>query len=291
MAAPHRQSRPSNALFAAPYLVVFVALLVVPLCWGVYLSLQKADLFGLYGYTGWTNYARVLGDALFWQAVRNTVVFVAVTVPVLVAIGLFLGLALNARTRGAAFMRGVYFSSTVLSVTIVTLIWRFVFIPGDGLLSLAFEAMGWPPIGFLSTQGWSLFSVGVATVWWCLGLPMILILAALQQIPGDLYEAAALDNASRWRTFTRVTLPQIRNTLILVATIQIVMQFQLFGQAQLMTNGGPNGTSRPMVLYIYRAAFENWDVGQGAAASELLFLIILVAAMGQFWITNRGNKA
>lgn len=290
MPAPHRQSRLSNALFAAPYLLIFAALLVFPLGWGVFLSLQKADLFGLYGYVGWRNYARVLGDPLFWQAVRNTLVFVAVTVPILVGLGLFLGMALNRRTRGAAVLRSVYFSSTVLSVTIVTLIWRFVFIPGDGLLSLAFTAMGWEPIGFLSTKGWSLFSVGVATIWWCIGLPMILILAALQQIPDDLYEAAALDNATGWQTFRSITLPQIRNTLILVGVIQIVMQFQLFGQAQLMTNGGPNGSSRPMVLYIYRATFENWDVGMGAAASELLFLIILVAAMGQYWASTREKR-
>ncbi|WP_292022201.1 sugar ABC transporter permease [Maritimibacter sp. UBA3975] len=290
MAALHRQKRLSNALFALPYLVVFAALLAFPLGWGVYLSMQKADLFGLYGFIGTNNYVRVLNDPLFWQAVRVTLLFVATTVPVLVGLGLFLALALNRRTRGSAILRGAFFSSTVLSVTIVTLIWRFVFIPGDGLLSIGFEAMGWEPIGFLSTRGWSLFSVGIATVWWCLGLPMILILAALQQIPADLYEAAALDNASRWRTFSRITIPQISGTLILVAVIQIVMQFQLFGQAQLMTNGGPNGSSRPLVLYIYRTAFENWDVGRGAAASELLFLIILAAAMLQFWVTRRANR-
>ncbi|MAM62948.1 MAG: ABC transporter permease [Maritimibacter sp.] len=290
MAALHRQKRLSNALFALPYLVVFAALLAFPLGWGVYLSMQKADLFGLYGFIGTNNYVRVLNDPLFWQAVRVTLLFVATTVPVLVGLGLFLALALNRRTRGSAILRGAFFSSTVLSVTIVTLIWRFVFIPGDGLLSIGFEAMGWEPIGFLSTRGWSLFSVGIATVWWCLGLPMILILAALQQIPADLYEAAALDNASRWRMFSRITIPQISGTLILVAVIQIVMQFQLFGQAQLMTNGGPNGSSRPLVLYIYRTAFENWDVGRGAAASELLFLIILAAAMLQFWVTRRANR-
>ena len=130
------------------------------------------------------------------------------------------------------------------------------------------EAFGAEPIGFLSTRGWSLFSVGVATIWWCIGLPMILLLAALQQIPADLYEAAALDNASKRRVLTRITLPSIKGTIMLVAVIQIVMQFQLFGQALLMTNGGPAGTSRPIVMYIYETAFVRWDVGMGAAASE-----------------------
>ena len=120
---------------------------------------------------------------------------------------------------------------------------------------------------------------------------MMLFLAALQQIPADLYEAAALDNASRWRVLTRITLPSIKSTIVLVAIVQIVMQFQLFGQAQLMTNGGPAGSSRPIVLYIFDTSFIRWDVGMGTAASEVLFLIILLAAMVQYWVTARKGEA
>lgn len=290
MAQSYRRSSWKNGLFALPYLIVFASLLVFPLIWGMWLSLNKVDLFGGAQFIGIKNYARVLGDPVFAQAVRNTVIFVAVSVPTLVGIGLFLALALNKVSRGASFLRGLFFSSSILSVTIVTLIWRIVFIPGDGLLAIVFDHFGWDQIGFLSQRGWSLFSVGVATVWWCLGLPMILILAALQQIPKDLYEAAALDNASRWRGLTRITLPSIKNTLAMVAIIQIVMQFQLFGQAQLMTNGGPAGSSRPIVMYIYEAGFVRWEIGMGTAASEILFLIILAAAMVQYWITSRREE-
>ncbi len=221
---------------------------------------------------------------------RNTVIFVLGSVPILVALGLFLALALNQTTKKASFLRGLFFSSSILSVTIVTLIWRIVFIPNDGLMAVIFDYFGWEPIGFLSAKGWSLFSIGVATVWWCLGLPMILFLAALQQIPKDLYEAAALDNTSRLRVFTRITLPSVKSTLVLVAIIQVVMQFQLFGQAQLMTNGGPNGTSRPIVMYIYETSFLRWDVGMGAAASEVLFMIILIVALLQYIVTARKSK-
>jgi len=119
---------------------------------------------------------------------------------------------------------------------------------------------------------------------------MMLFLAALQQIPKDLYEAAALDNASRWRVLTRITLPSIKSTIMLVAIIQVVMQFQLFGQAQLMTNGGPAGSSRPIVMYIYEIGFLRWDIGMGAAASQILFLIILCAAMLQYWISTRKEE-
>ncbi|SFN53248.1 carbohydrate ABC transporter membrane protein 1, CUT1 family (TC 3.A.1.1.-) [Cohaesibacter marisflavi] len=291
MAESYRRSRWSNALFILPYMTVFLSLLVFPLFWGMWLSLNKSDLFGGARFIGLKNYYRVFSDPVFGQAVWNTVIFVLVSVPTLVALGLFLSLALNKTTRASSLLRGLFFSSTVLSVTIVTLIWRFVFIPGDGLLALLFDKMGWEQIGFLSTEGWSLFSVGVATVWWCLGLPMMLFLAALQQIPSDLYEAAALDNASRWRVLTRITLPSIKSTIVLVAIVQIVMQFQLFGQAQLMTNGGPAGSSRPIVLYIFDTSFIRWDVGMGTAASEVLFLIILLAAMVQYWVTSRKGEA
>ena len=291
MAESYRRSRWSNALFILPYMVVFLSLLVFPLIWGMWLSLNKTDLFGGARFIGLKNYVRVFSDPVFGQAVWNTVIFVLISVPTLVALGLFLSLALNRSNRASSLLRGLFFSSTVLSVTIVTLIWRFVFIPGDGLLALIFDKMGWEQIGFLSTEGWSLFSVGVATVWWCLGLPMMLFLAALQQIPADLYEAAALDNASRWRVLTRITLPSIKSTIVLVAIVQIVMQFQLFGQAQLMTNGGPAGSSRPIVLYIFDTSFIRWDVGMGTAASEVLFLIILLAAMVQYWVTARKGEA
>ncbi|UTV98080.1 sugar ABC transporter permease [Marinomonas rhizomae] len=290
MAESYRRSRWSNGLFVVPYLSVFLTLLVFPLGWGIWLSLNKVDLFGGERFIGLKNYARVLSDPIFGQAVKNTVIFVGVSVPTLVVLGLFLALALNKTTKGSSFLRGVFFASSILSVTIVTLIWRIVFIPNDGLMALIFEYFGWQPIGFLSTTGWSLFSVGVATVWWCIGLPMMLFLAALQQIPKDLYEAAALDNASRWRVLTRITLPSIKSTIMLVAIIQVVMQFQLFGQAQLMTNGGPAGSSRPIVMYIYEVGFLRWDIGMGAAASQVLFLIILCAAMLQYWVSTRKEE-
>jgi multiple sugar transport system permease protein len=291
MAESYRRSQWRHGLFILPYLSVFALLLVFPLIWSIWLSLHKVDLFGPGRFVGLANYGRVLADPVFLQALRNTLVFVVVSVPALVSLGLFLALALNRTTRSTSFLRGLFFSSSVLSVTIVTLIWRFVFIPGDGLLTVIFEQFGIEPVNFLSTSGWSLFAVGVATVWWCLGLPMMLFLAALQQIPSDLYEAAALDNTRPWRVLTRITLPSIARTIMLVTIIQIVMQFQLFGQAQLMTNGGPNGTSRPLVMYIYEVGFVRWDLGKGAAASQILFLIILCAAMAQYLVSTRKTEA
>jgi len=178
----------------------------------------------------------------------------------------------------------------VLSVTVVTLIWRIVFIPDIGLLSNIFGWFGLPQVTFLSNARLALPAVAIATVWWGVGLPMMLFLAALQQVPGEIYEAAALDNAGRWKTLWRITLPSIRRTFLLVLIIQSVLQFQVFGQAQLMTQGGPNNASRPIVLYIYDVAFTRFDVGMGAATSQVLFAIILMAGMLQYFLSNRQGE-
>jgi len=279
----------SGLLFIAPYLLVFTVLLIYPLFSGMWLSLHKADLFGGSKFIGVENYSRLLRDAVFLRSVRNTCYFVLLTVPALTLIGLGLALALNSQTRRSAILRGLFFSSSVLSVTIVTLIWRMVLIPDGGLIAALLTKVGLAPIAFLSDAHLALPALGLVTVWWCIGLPMMLFLAALQQVPKDLYEAAALDNAGRWRTLISITLPSIRRTAVVVIVVEIILQFQLFGQAQIMTLGGPNNASLPIVLFIYQIGFQRWDIGYAAAASEVLFCIILLAATTQFF-TARGRQ-
>jgi multiple sugar transport system permease protein len=276
-----------NLLFVLPFLAVYVVLLVAPLLAGIGLSLFKADLFGIERFVGWRNFARLVGDDVFLQTVLNTFAFVLLTVPALTAIGLALALLLNRETRLSAALRAIFFSSTVLSVTIVALIWRMVFIPEGGLIAQMRALFGGGPINFLNSEALALPAIAVTTIWWCLGLPMMLFLAALQQVPREIYEAAALDRTSRWRTLWRITLPSIRRTMLLVVVMQVILQFQLFGQAQLMTLGGPNNASRPIVLWIYETGFRRWDLGYAAAASQVLFIMILVAAALQFRIARQ----
>ncbi|MFC3321489.1 carbohydrate ABC transporter permease [Mesorhizobium cantuariense] len=278
-----------NFMFVAPFLFFFTTLLVFPLLWGMWLSFHKADTFSSGNFVGLGNYVRLFHDKVFLQSVWNTFYFVLLTVPTLALIGLFLALCLNRRTRTAAVLRTLFFSSSVLSVTIVTLIWRIVFIPNVGLLSTIYGWFGATAPAFISDPSLAMIGIAIATVWWCIGLPMMLFLSALQQIPQDIYEAAALDNANRWQTLRSITLPSIKRTFILVIIVQIVLQFQLFGQAWLMTRGGPNNLTKPIVLYIYDTAFRRWDLGLGAAASEILFILILIAAMAQYLVTR--NKA
>jgi multiple sugar transport system permease protein len=279
----------SGILFVTPYLLVFAILLLYPLFSGIWLSLHKADLFGGSQFIGGENYFRLVHDAVFRKAVWNTCYFVVLTVPALALIGLGLALALNNSSRWSALLRGLFFSSSVLSVTIVTLIWRMVLVPDGGLIANLCAAFHLPAVAFLSNARLALPAIAVTTIWWCIGLPMMLLLAALQQIPRDLYEAAALDNATPWRTLVGITLPSIRRTAVVVLVIEVVLQFQLFGQAQIMTLGGPNNASLPIVLFAYQVGFQRWDIGYAAAASEILFCIILIAATTQFFAA-RGRK-
>ena len=273
----------SGLLFVAPYLLVFTVLLVYPLFSGMWLSLHKADLFGGSQFIGLENYTRLFRDAVFLTSVRNTCYFVILTMPALALIGLGLALALNDGSRRSTILRGLFFSSSVLSVTIVTLIWRMVLVPDGGLIANVLTAIGLPRIAFLNDAHLAMPAIAITTIWWCIGLPMMLFLAALQQVPSDLYEAATLDNAGWWRTLFSITLPSIRRTAVVVVVIEIILQFQLFGQAQIMTLGGPNNASLPIVLFIYQIGFQRWDIGYAAAASEILFCIILIAAMTQYF--------
>jgi multiple sugar transport system permease protein len=278
-------------LFVAPFLLLYALILIFPLLRGLWLSFNQVDLFGDGHFVGFGNYVRLAHDPVFATSMVNTFEVTLMIVPALTVIALALALALNRGTRGAAVLRGIFFSSAVLSVTIVTLIWRFVLAPDAGLLGTVWTALGWQPLPFLSDEHLVLPALAVTTIWWSVGFPMLLFLAGLQQIPEDMYEAAALDNAGRWTTFWRITLPALSRTMVLVVMLQTAAQLQLFGQSQLLTAGGPSGASRTAVLFLFESAFGRWELGYASAAAELLFLIILAVTLTQYWATGKATAA
>lgn len=277
--------------FIGPYLLLYVFLFVYPLVLGFDISLHRADLFGAREWVGFENYTRLMADPVFHQALGNTFKLALMIVPTVTILTLLLALALNRATRGAAIFRGIFFSSSVLSVTIVTLIWRFILTPDAGLIAELLQGAGLQPVPFLSDPDLVLPALAITTVWWSLGLPLMLFLAGLQQIPGDIYEAAALDRAGRWTTFRRITLPSLKRTVLLVVMLQTAAHLQIFGQAQLLTQGGPSGASRPIVLFIYEAAFGRWELGYAVAAAEVLFLLVLAITLVQYWTVTRKDSA
>jgi len=289
-----RASRPAYALFVLPFVALYAALLIWPLLKGLFISFHDHDLLSNESFwIGLANYRELWGDEVFRQVVWNTIRFVAISTPIFVVLSLALALALNRPGKLAFLLRATFFCASVFSVTLVTLVWKLALMPGRGLLPQMLTALGLPELPLLTDENLALLTVALITVWWIIGLPMILFLSALQQIPAELYEAAALDNASRWRTLTRVTLPSLKRAIVLVALIEVIRQFQVFPQIMLMTNGGPNNSTRPIVQFIYEQAFMQLSLGYATAASQILLAIMLVGVSAQIWIERdkQGGRA
>jgi multiple sugar transport system permease protein len=279
-------------LFLAPFLVINILFLIWPLIRGVWISFHDWDLMDddIRIWIGTLNYQDLWSDPTFWRATRNTLWFVTLTVPSMTIVALLLALAVHGGGRIRAICRSVFFLSSVFSVTVVTLVWQMVYSTDRGLIAPIFQALGFEPFNFLGSPTWAMPSITIATLWWGVGLPMALFLAALGSIPRELYEAAELDHASRWQTFWRITLPSIRHTLILVLVLQIVGQFQIFGQVFLMTQGGPANATITLVHYIYITAFRDWLVGYGAAMALVLFAMMMLFSMLQLWLGRQGDE-
>ena len=272
-------------LFLAPFLVVYLVFLIYPLLKGFWISLHDWELVGDYReYIGFLNYADLWHDQLFWKVTGNTILFVVLTVPTMTALALLLALAVHRPLKINGVLRGVFFASTVFSVSVVTLVWQMVLNGDRGLIAHLFRSLGMEPIQFLSDTFWAMPSLAIATLWWGVGLPMALFLASLGQIPKELYEAADLDSASRWTVLRRITLPAIKRTTVLVLVLQIVAQFQMIGQSQLMTRGGPADRTRSLVQYIYETGFRDWQIGYAAAMAVLLFILMFSFSMLQLWL-------
>lgn len=221
-------------------------------------------------------------DPRFWPTVGNTLVFVAWAVPGVTISALVLAAALDRETRAMGILRTLFFISQVLSVTVVTLIWQIMFSPRQGLIANVTEAFGGSPINWLTDQQFAMAAIVIATVWWSLGIAMILFLAGLQDIGKELREAAELDNATGVRAFWHIVLPNLKRTVTLVVVLQIILHFQVFGQAHLMTNGGPNDETQVLVRYIYQTAFRDSELGRASAMAVFLFVIMGAFSLIQF---------
>ncbi len=213
-------------------------------------------------------------DRRFWPAVGTTIVFVALTVPSVTIVALVLAVAARGQTRAMAVLRTLFFLSTVLSVTVVTLIWLIMFSPRQGIIANVMDAMGREPLAWLTNENLAMPALVIATVWWSLGIAMILFLAGLQDINAEVLEAAALDNARGMRAFWYIILPNLKRTITLVVVLQIIAHFQVFGQSHLMSKGGPNDTTQVLVRYIYQTGFRDSDLGEASAMAIFLFVVM-----------------
>lgn len=226
-------------------------------------------------------------DDDFWTAVRNTFVFVGLSVPSITLISLGLAVFLNHQSRAMAVLRALFYMPSVLSVTVITLIWTFMFNPFQGLIGNVFEVFGAEPLIWVTNPDLAMSSIVIATVWWVLGFPMIVLLAGLQDIPTERYEAARLDGAGLWALFRHITLPGLHRPLTFVVLYQVISQFQIFGQAHLMTSGGPGQATNTLVRYVYLTGFRDNELGKAAAMAFLLFCLMAVASFVYLRLSGR----
>ena len=264
-------------LFALPYLLVFSVFLLYPLLKGFYMSLFDWNAFNpsQSEFILFENYVRMLQDPAFFKAVRATVVFVLLTVPTLVGLGLLLALGVNQDIRGKRFLRTVFFSPYVLTVSVVSLIWAELYAPEYGPLNYYVGFLMSNPPSWLNSFTFAMPAVALATIWWTVGFNFVILLAARQGVPERLYEAARIDGASTWQAFKDITLPQMRSAIMFVTTVQLIASFQVFGQVFIMTNGGPGNSTQTIVMYLYRMAFRQQEFGYAAAIGYFLFFVLV----------------
>lgn len=270
-------------LFLVPFFFFYLIFLVYPAIQGFWISLHQWDLLGTNTrFVGLANYQRLVRDGVFWNSLGHTLYFVLLSGPTLLALGLGLALLINRPYRGMGVFRMLFYLPAVLSVSVITTIWLKIYDPNYGLLANLWQGLGLGQLPYvLQHVQLAMPAVALTTVWWSVGTNMVLFLAGLQDIPPQLYEAAKLDGANRWAAFRHITLPALRRTMTFATIIQVIASIQVFGQVYNLTQGGPIGKTRTLVMYIYETSFRDYQLGYGSALAYALFLIMFVLSLIQ----------
>ncbi|WP_253195209.1 sugar ABC transporter permease [Streptomyces sp. MP131-18] len=280
-AAPARRRR-TGLFFVLPFTVVFALFMVWPIVQGIWMSFTDQSL-SLRGteFVGFDNYAEAFGDPDVWSSLGNTVFFTVISVVPLVLLALCMALLVHTGLAGQWVWRLAFFAPYLLPVSVVTMIWQWLYQPDLGMFNQALDKVGIAPVGWLSDEAFAMWSMAALTVWWTIGFNFLLYLAALQSVPDTLYEAAALDGAGAWRRLFSITLPQLSRTTVLVVMLQVLASLKVFDQIYIMTKGGPNGSTRPILEYIYDVGFTGYRLGYASAISYLFFAIIVIVSIAQ----------
>ena len=281
--------------FVSPALLVIGIFFALPVLAAFALSLTDFDLYALANlknlrFVGFDNYRDVLAASLFWKSLLNTLYFVAVGVPLSLAASLAAALLLNsplARFKG--LFRTALFAPVVTTVVAVAVIWRYLFHTRYGLINYALVHLGIAPIDWLGDPHWSMPAIILFAVWKNFGYNMIILLAGLQGIPPDLYEAARIDGASAWQQFRFITLPSLRPVLLLVSVITVAGYFQLFAEPYVMTRGDPLQSTVSVLYYMYEEGFKWWSLGRASAIAFLLFALTLAITRVMLYLSRRGE--
>lgn len=285
------RNRRKEALFAgllvAPFVAIYGLVFVYPTIKLFMISFTDAPLIGEGSYVGLENYTRLASDRRFATAVWNTGYFVLLTVVpgTLVAFAIALGVNRLAGRLQAAVL-ALFFLPYILPVSVVYLIWDWTLNFQFGIAMHLFDLFAIPRVPVFKSSAWFMPAVGLITIWWTAGFSILLFLAGLRTIPAEIYEAAALDNSSRWATFRRITWPLMWPVTALVLTIQLILQLKIFDQVYLFSTGGRPNDNLVLVYYVFQRAFQSDQGGRAAAVAVVLFVIVMVVSVLNFQLTR-----
>jgi putative chitobiose transport system permease protein len=281
-------SRPSSLRpqWLTPYLFLIPALLglsltvFIPALQAFYLSFTKFNIFdGSAPWVGFDNFGRLLQDGVFWKTVGNTLLYLLVVVPLLTVLPLGLAIGVNQKLMGMSWFRAAYYIPVIISMVVAGIAWKFIYAE-NGLLNQLLAGLSLPPVEWLTSPAWALFSVMAVTVWKGLGYYMTIYLAGLQSIPADLYEAAAIDGVDGAAKHWDITIPLMKPYMALVAVVSAISATKVFEEVYVMTQGGPRNNSKTAIYYLYEQAFGSaQDLSYACAIGLVMFLAILVLSV------------
>ncbi|TDD25505.1 carbohydrate ABC transporter permease [Nonomuraea diastatica] len=283
----------SGLLYVLPFFVTFVLFLLWPLIYGIWMSFTDRDLAAGAEpeLVGFANYAEALTDPMVWTTFGNTVLFTVMTTIPLVVLALAAALLVNMGLPGQWVWRMAFFVPYLLASTVVSLFWEWLYNPELGLINSVLGVFGIEGESWLQDPGFAMAAIAVATTWWTLGFNFLLYLAALQNIPGTVYEAASIDGAGKWRQLFSITMPLLRNITMLILVLQVLASLKVFDQIFQMTAGGPDDSTRSILMYVYDTGFTNYRLGYASAISYIFFAIILILSLLQLRFARRSDQS
>ena len=273
--------------FILPNFIGFLIFMAIPIVMGLGISFSDYGGFGMPKFVGISNYVKMFQDEYFRVSFVNNILYTLVTVPGTIVAALLLALAVNTGIKGSGFFKTMFFFPTITSMVAVGIVWGIIFNPYTGPLNQILEAIGIqnPPM-WLASSKTALLSIMIVAIWKQAGYYMVILLAGLQSIPQQLYEAAQIDGAGAIKRFFNVTLPMLSPTMFMVLILNIISSFQVFDLINIMTGGGPGRSTNVLVYRIYQEGFQQLKFGYASAMAYFLFLIVLIVTLIQF----RGQK-
>lgn len=279
--------------FVGPFLLVYALFLVWPLLLGIRMSFTDDNITGNGGeFIGFGNYAEALQDPGMWSSLGNTVVFTVLSTVPLVLFGLVLALLAHHLRVVEWLWRLSWFAPYLLPSGVVGLLWLWIIYPSDfGFADQLLATVGLhPDIGWLTDERYAMLSIVLTTVWWTVGFNFLLYLAALQAIPQHLYEAAELDGAGPLHRLWHITLPMLRRTTGVVVILQLLASLKIFDQVYIMTQGGPDDSTRPILQYVYQQGFTGYRTGYASAVSYIFFALIVLVSLVHLRVSRRSRE-